>query len=45
MNASVPDSLLFVAKSTWSPPIRREHALARLAAGHGHAVHFLERQG
>jgi glycosyltransferase involved in cell wall biosynthesis len=45
MNASVPEGLLFVAKSTWSPSIRREHALARLAARHGHAVHFLERQG
>jgi glycosyltransferase involved in cell wall biosynthesis len=35
--------LVLVAKSTWEPPIRREHAFSRLALEHGHAVWFVER--
>jgi glycosyltransferase involved in cell wall biosynthesis len=35
--------LLFCSKSEWSPPIRREHAWARLAVQHGHDVVFVER--
>ena len=35
--------LVFCSKSTWEPSIRREHALALLAAGHGHRVTFIER--
>jgi len=35
--------LLICSKSAWQPSIRREHALARLAAAHGHRVTFLER--
>jgi glycosyltransferase involved in cell wall biosynthesis len=36
-------SLLWAAKSTWEPAIRREHAIAELAVRHGHAAWFLER--
>jgi len=36
-------ALVLVSKSTWDPPIRREHALAGLAAQHGHCVWFVER--
>jgi hypothetical protein len=35
--------LLIASKSAWDPPIRREHQLAMLAAGAGHAVSFIER--
>lgn len=35
--------LVICSKSAWTPPIRREHALARLAAAHGHPVSFIER--
>jgi Glycosyl transferases group 1 len=35
--------LFICSKSAWRPTIRREHALAALAAADGHAVHFLER--
>jgi hypothetical protein len=38
-----PMPLVIVSKSAWAPAIRREHALARLASAHGHAVTFLER--
>jgi glycosyltransferase involved in cell wall biosynthesis len=34
--------LIMLSKSRWHPPIRREHALARLAAEHGHRVTFVE---
>jgi glycosyltransferase involved in cell wall biosynthesis len=34
--------LVLCSKSTWTPAIRREHALARLAAARGHDVIFLE---
>jgi hypothetical protein len=34
---------VILAKSRWSPAIRREHALAELAASAGHAVSFWER--
>lgn len=34
--------LLIASKSPWTPAIRREHALARLASRHGRAVTFLE---
>jgi glycosyltransferase involved in cell wall biosynthesis len=34
--------LLIASKSPWTPAIRREHALARLASRYGHAVTFLE---
>jgi glycosyltransferase involved in cell wall biosynthesis len=34
---------VLVAKSAWEPAIRREHAFARLALAHGHAVWFVER--
>jgi glycosyltransferase involved in cell wall biosynthesis len=37
------DRLVICSKSTWKPAIRREHALADLAAGRGHDVVFLER--
>ncbi len=36
-------ALVLCSKSAWHPAIRREHALARLAAGAGHDVTFLER--
>ena len=39
----VAERLIIVAKSSWSPAIRREHALATLAAGAGAEVTFLER--
>jgi glycosyltransferase involved in cell wall biosynthesis len=35
--------LLICSKSRWSPAIRREHELAKLAAAAGHEVVFLER--
>jgi glycosyltransferase involved in cell wall biosynthesis len=35
--------LVIASKSAWDPPIRREHHLARLAAGRGHRVTFIER--
>lgn len=35
--------LFICSKSDWFPPIRREHALARLASEHGHPVEFLSR--
>lgn len=35
-------ALVLCSKSPWAPAIRREHALARLAAGAGHEVAFLE---
>ncbi len=35
--------LIICSKSPWEPSIRREHALARLAAANGHEVVFLER--
>jgi glycosyltransferase involved in cell wall biosynthesis len=35
--------LVIVSKSTWEPPIRREHAFARLAVEHGFRVWFVER--
>jgi glycosyltransferase involved in cell wall biosynthesis len=35
--------LIICSKSTWDPPIRREHALAGLAADDGLAVSFMER--
>jgi len=35
--------LVICSKSTWQPAIRREHALALLAAAHGHHVDFIER--
>jgi glycosyltransferase involved in cell wall biosynthesis len=35
--------LVLVSKSTWEPPIRREHAFARLAVEHEHSVWFVER--
>jgi glycosyltransferase involved in cell wall biosynthesis len=35
--------LVLCSKSRWLPAIRREHALAQLAAGHGHRVLFVER--
>ena len=35
--------LILCSKSRWSPAIRREHALAQVAAGHGHRVLFVER--
>ena len=34
--------LVICSKSRWSPAIRREHAVARLAAAHGHRVMFIE---
>lgn len=34
--------LVLCSKSRWTPSIRREHALARLAADAGHEVAFLE---
>jgi glycosyltransferase involved in cell wall biosynthesis len=34
--------LIICSKSAWQPPIRREHALARLAAAGGHRVVFIE---
>jgi glycosyltransferase involved in cell wall biosynthesis len=37
------ERLIIVAKSPWSPAIRREHELALLAAGAGAEVTFLER--
>jgi hypothetical protein len=37
------DNLVICSKSTWEPPIRREHALAQLAANDGLAVTFVER--
>ncbi len=36
-------ALVLCSKSPWAPAIRREHALARLAAAAGHEVAFLER--
>jgi glycosyltransferase involved in cell wall biosynthesis len=36
-------TVLWLAKSTWDPAIRREHALAELAVHHGHGAWFLER--
>jgi glycosyltransferase involved in cell wall biosynthesis len=41
MSAGAP--LILCSKSRWLPAIRREHALAELAAGHGHRVAFVER--
>lgn len=38
-----PGRIVVCAKSTWDPPIRREHALATAAAGDGHQVVFVER--
>jgi hypothetical protein len=38
---SIP--LVICSKSAWTPAIRREHALAKLAAAHGHPVTFIER--
>jgi glycosyltransferase involved in cell wall biosynthesis len=35
--------IVIVSKSTWEPPIRREHAFAHLAVEHGHPVWFVER--
>jgi Glycosyl transferases group 1 len=35
--------LVICSKSTWSPSIRREHAVARSAAQDGHPVVFIER--
>ena len=35
--------LMICSKSTWEPSIRREHALAALAADDGHVVTFIER--
>lgn len=35
-------TLIICSKSRWSPPIRREHALARLAADRGSRVLFIE---
>lgn len=35
--------VLFCSKSEWNPPIRREHAWARIAAERGHDVVFVER--
>jgi hypothetical protein len=35
--------LVLISKSTWEPPIRREHALAHLAVDHGRPVWFVER--
>ena len=35
-------ALVLCSKSPWHPAIRREHALARLGAGAGHDVAFLE---
>jgi glycosyltransferase involved in cell wall biosynthesis len=35
--------LVVCSKSDWFPPVRREHALARLASEHGHPVEFLSR--
>jgi glycosyltransferase involved in cell wall biosynthesis len=37
--------LLVCAKSRWEPAVRREHALAQVAAEHGHRVVFIERPG
>jgi glycosyltransferase involved in cell wall biosynthesis len=37
-----PGRLVFVSKSAWEPPIRREHAFAGLAIAHGHGVWFIE---
>jgi glycosyltransferase involved in cell wall biosynthesis len=34
--------LILVSKSPWQPSIRREHALARIAAAKGHPVVFVE---
>jgi glycosyltransferase involved in cell wall biosynthesis len=36
-------ALVLISKSTWEPPIRREHAFAQLAVEHGHPVWFVER--
>lgn len=35
--------LVLCSKSPWEPAARREHALAELAAAHGHEVVFVER--
>ena len=35
-------TLIICSKSPWSPAIRREHALARVAAARGHRVVFIE---
>jgi len=35
--------LVICSKSSWHPSIRREHAMAELAAAHGHPVLFVER--
>jgi len=35
--------LVIASKSPWDPPIRREHALAKLASRHGHPVTFVGR--
>lgn len=37
--------LIICSKSSWSPSIRREHALAQLSAQAGVCVYFLERPG
>jgi hypothetical protein len=34
--------LVIISKSRWEPSLRREHALARLAADHGYSVTFVE---
>jgi glycosyltransferase involved in cell wall biosynthesis len=39
----VRPTLVLCAKSPWRPAVRREHALAALAAEHGHRVIYLER--
>ena len=36
-------TIIWVAKSTWTPAIRREHALAEQAVHHGHEAWFIER--
>lgn len=43
MQSEQSTSLVFVSKSTWSPPIRREHAWAMMASRRGHPVTFVER--
>jgi glycosyltransferase involved in cell wall biosynthesis len=39
---STKPTLIICSKSPWSPAIRREHALAQLAAERGHRVAFIE---
>jgi Glycosyl transferases group 1 len=40
--SAVPSTLVLCSKSRWSPAIRREHALARLAVADGIRVVFIE---